>query len=291
MRRENRRNTEGEPDFKRAIYISGSVLAITIIAFIITFWVYGNKTRQKLSLARIDTSMEEGYRGNTEATSSQMGKTVTEMSNKISNQMENIISNEISNNILNNVTNNESNITKYAVNTSNIEGSKTNTNQNTSSVLTGSNTKPTNTTTKKEETKPADPKFKKPVEGEVIREFAQEKLVYSNTLEEWITHNGIDIKANKTTVVKASEAGTVKSIKNDPRYGLTVTIEHVNGFTSIYSNLLTAEFVVEGEKIKQGQTIGTVGNTATFEISDDAHLHFEITKDGNHIDPELYIKK
>ncbi len=83
----------------------------------------------------------------------------------------------------------------------------------------------------------------------------------------------------------------VKSIKNDPRYGLTVVIEHTNGFESVYSNLLTAEFVVEGEKVKEGQTIGTVGNTATFEISDEAHLHFEIKKAGEYLDPELYIKK
>ena len=42
--------------------------------------------------------------------------------------------------------------------------------------------------------------------------------------------------------------------------------------------------------IKQGQTIGTVGNTATFEIADDPHLHFEILKDGEYVDPNLYIK-
>ena len=48
--------------------------------------------------------------------------------------------------------------------------------------------------------------------------------MYSETLKEWITHLGIDIKAEKATVVKAAEAGTVKSIKNDPRYGLTVII-------------------------------------------------------------------
>ena len=121
-------------------------------------------------------------------------------------------------------------------------------------------------------------------------QYAKDKLVYSSTLGEWITHHGIDIKADKTTVVKASAEGTVKSIKNDPRYGLTVVIEHVNGFTSIYSNLLTAEFVVEGEAVKQDQTIGTVGNTATFEIADEPHLHFEIKKDGESLDPQLYIK-
>ena len=195
------------------------------------------------------------------------------------------MSNELSNEEANNTI-------KYAVNTSETERNRTNENNITSEKTTqnSNNTTSKSNTTEVKEKKIEEPKFKSPVEGEMIREFAKDKLVYSNTLGEWITHNGIDIKAEKTTVVKASEAGTIKSIKNDPRYGLTVVIEHTNGYTTVYSNLLTAEFVVEGEKVKQGQTIGTVGNTATFEIADEAHLHFEITKDGENLDPELYLK-
>ena len=147
--------------------------------------------------------------------------------------------------------------------------------------------------TKKEETKKQevkDPEFAKPVEGEIIKAYGKENLIFSETLNEWTTHLGIDIKAEKTTVVKAAEEGTVKAIKNDPRYGLTVIIEHTNGYKSVYSNLLTAEFVVVGEKVSKGQTIGTVGNTATFEIADESHLHFEILKDDVAIDPSIYIK-
>ena len=129
-----------------------------------------------------------------------------------------------------------------------------------------------------------------PVEGEVIKEFAKDNLIYSETLEEWITHTGIDIKADRTTIVKSVADGTVKSVKNDPRYGLTVTIEHADGYTSVYSSLLTAEFVKEGEKVTQGQTIGTVGNSAVFEVAEDNHLHFELLKDGSNINPEMYLK-
>lgn len=131
--------------------------------------------------------------------------------------------------------------------------------------------------------------FFAPVKGEIIREFAVESLVYSETLQEWITHNGIDIKADKTTVVTSAARGKVKAIKNDPRYGLTVIISHDDGYETIYSNLLTAEFVVEGEEVEQGQTIGTVGSSAAFEISDDYHLHFELIKDNQYIDPTIYM--
>ena len=90
--------------------------------------------------------------------------------------------------------------------------------------------------------------------------------------------------------VKSAEAGIVKTIKNDPRYGTTVIIEHANGFETRYANLLTAEFVNVGEEVTKGQTIGTVGNTGAFEVLDDSHLHFEILKDEEYQDPMLYIE-
>lgn len=132
--------------------------------------------------------------------------------------------------------------------------------------------------------------FQFPIEGEFIREFSMENLIYSETLEEWTTHQGIDIKADRTTVVKSAEEGAVVAIKNDPRYGLTVIIEHENGFKTVYSNLLTTEFVTEDEKVEKGQSIGTVGNSAVFEIADEPHLHFEMIKDGEYVDPTLYLK-
>ena len=123
-----------------------------------------------------------------------------------------------------------------------------------------------------------------------MREYANENLIFSETLQEWVTHDGIDIKAPKTTVVQASEEGTIKSIKNDPRYGLTIVIEHKDGFETVYANLLSSEFVTEGEKVTQGQSIGTVGNTGVFESADEPHLHFEILKDNIKVDPSIYLK-
>ena len=131
--------------------------------------------------------------------------------------------------------------------------------------------------------------FVKPTDGEIICEFAKDNLVYSETLKEWITHPAIDIKADKTSVIKSSADGIVKSIVNDPRYGLTVVISHDEGYETVYSNLLTAEFVVEGEEVTQGQTIGTAGNTAAFESNMECHLHFELLKNGEYLDPTIYL--
>lgn len=142
--------------------------------------------------------------------------------------------------------------------------------------------------TEKEETKKEEIKFSAPVKGKILRDFARDSLVYSDTLQEWVTHNGVDIKADKTAVVTAAAKGKVYAIKNDPRYGLTVIINHDDGYQTIYANLLTAEYIVEGEEVEAGQTIGTVGKTATFEFSDDYHLHFELLKDNNYLNPTTY---
>lgn len=178
----------------------------------------------------------------------------------------------VENKVINtNVDNNNSN----DENANNQTGNETNQNNN----------KPTNA----EETKPVE-QFIKPVEGEHLTSYSMDSLVYSNTLQEWITHRGIDIKAEKTTVVKASAGGTIKSIKNDPRYGLSIIIEHSDGFETVYSSLLSTEFVKEGDKVEQGQSIGTVGNSAVFETAEGSHLHFEILKNGEYINPDIYVK-
>ena len=188
-----------------------------------------------------------------------------------------------------NTTNNTSSNTTTSNNVVNSANILTNTAIKANTTNTDKSNATANKTEKKEEPK-RELSFAKPVDGEIVKEFAKDNLVYSNTLEEWVTHLGIDIKSEKTTVVKSAEAGKVKSIKNDPRYGLTVVIEHDDGYQTVYSNLLTAEFVVEGEKVEKGQTIGTVGNTASFESGDEAHLHFEILKDSIQVDPSIYIK-
>ena len=282
MRRQMRRNYADERESKKMLYIAGGVLLLAIVAFVVTFIIYSNVITEESQ--QPETSITDLATTNTIASqaSSSIGKTVNEVEQSETEQS-NVVADA---NTKNEGTLNENLSNKVAVNTSAQENKqKANTTVNTNTTE-----KTQTTTTQQKEEKKPDPTFTKPVEGEITKEYAKDNLIYSETLEEWVTHYGIDIKADKTTVVKASAGGTIKSIKNDPRYGITVTIEQDNGNQSVYANLLTAEFVKEGEKVEQGQTIGTVGNTATFEIADDPHLHFEIVKDGEYVDPSLYIK-
>lgn len=262
----------------KTLYTSAGIISLIVIIFAIGIFVYGNKNAESSKIADLSssniTSLVEGGGRTSKQASSQIGKSVNEVKEE-SNTL--VVDTE-----------KENNSKKNEV--QQIKEQTTTKTTNSKDVANKTKEKADEEEKTKQETKKADPVFSMPVEGEVIKEYAKDKLVYSDTLKEWVTHAGIDIKSEKTTIVKASEEGTVKSIKNDPRYGLTVVIEHNNGFSTVYSNLLTAEFVTAGESVKKGQTIGTVGNTATFEISDESHLHFEILKDNVQIDPNMYIK-
>lgn len=276
MRRDSRRgkNRENEKNFENKFLISGSIVLVLIATIIICIVLYAKQinsksnsgmTAEKLSsLTKTNTMQGNNIitgETNTESASSSIGKSVEESANSTSNEINN---KSTGNNVASNST--------------------TSNNKKKSSK---SNSKATE---EKGEVVKKEINFIQPVEGEIIKEFAKDNLVYSTTLEEWVTHLGVDIRADKTTVVKAAADGVVRSIKNDPRYGLTVVINHDDQYQTVYSNLLTAEFVVEGESITQGQTIGTVGNTAVFEVSDESHLHFEILKDSVQVDPNIYIK-
>lgn len=260
MRREQRRNSTNSNTF---IYISAGILGLGIIAFIISFIVYSNRLNSN-SAGILDTqflseSQENMIGENTTSASSSMGKTVEESKDELDNESNNEIreqSEKNKTNIVKPVQSNTANEIKTSI-----------------------------------KQKEKEPSFVSPIESsDILREYAKDNLVYSETLKEWITHLGIDIKAERATVVKAAEEGRVKSIKNDPRYGLTIIIEHSKGYQTLYANLLTTEFVSEGEEVRSGQTIGTIGDSAVYEIVDEPHLHFEIIKNNENVNPNEYIK-
>ena len=307
MRREKRKKEGMDTQIIKLASIGVAILTVIVIALLI----YGSKLNKEVKngslsreqLANLVNKTSDDV-GNTERTSTEMGKTVEEAKNAENNQsIENQTGN--TNTSVNETKNNSANTLNNVKGTTTKETKKNTTNKMNTTNIVGNSSKTTTIqeTKKSEDSKNINEKgknevqngtkelsFAKPVDGDIVKEFAKDNLLFSQTLQEWTVHTGVDIKAEKTTVVKASEAGTVKSIKNDPRYGLTIVILHDNGFETVYSNLLTSEFVVEGEKVGKWQSIGTVGNTAAFEVADDSHLHFEILKDSIQVDPSIYLK-
>ena len=266
-------------------YVIISIVAVSIVIISAIGIIIANSSRKANEnkfaeeISSLNKEMSES-----ETASTQIGKSVDE-SKKNEIEFETLEVQEDKKENTNTNTTNKENKKEEKKNTNSTSENKK-TNKSTNTVETNAKTEK-----KEQSSKEKDGKIEleAPVKGQVIREFAKESLVFSNTLQEWITHNGVDIKADKTTVVKSAASGTVTAIKNDPRYGLTVIINHDNGYQTIYSNLLTAEFVVKGEKVEKGQSIGTVGNSASFEVADDYHLHFELLKNNEYLDPTVYI--
>ena len=128
-----------------------------------------------------------------------------------------------------------------------------------------------------------------PLDGEVVAAFSTEQLVYNDVLDDWRTHDGVDIAAPLGSDVLAASSGTVISVEDDPLMGTTVMIDHEDGCRTTYANLQSDPAVTPGDLVSAGQRIGTVGNSAAVEASQEPHLHFSVSKDGSPMDPMEYL--
>ena len=129
-----------------------------------------------------------------------------------------------------------------------------------------------------------------PVEGQVLRTFSGNDLVYDETMGDWRVHCGVDFSANEGTQVHAIANGTVKSVYTDELAGNCITITHANGLVSYYFGLLANTTMKPGMVLSAGDVIGGVGNTMKMESNMTSHVHVAVTKDGKYIDPMSLIK-
>lgn len=128
-----------------------------------------------------------------------------------------------------------------------------------------------------------------PVSGEVLNNYAMDKLTYNATTRDWRVHSGVDLAAEPGTTVKAAKAGTVSDIYEDDYYGVTVAITHDGGYVSYYSNLDHAVLVGTGDTVAAGDAIGSIGTTALMESGEESHLHFSVYCGGQPVDPAGFL--
>ena len=141
----------------------------------------------------------------------------------------------------------------------------------------------------KSENASAELAFTIPVAGPVTVPFSYDGLIYSKTMHDWRTHDGIDIEAPIGTKVKAVAQGSVLSVEQDDLLGTVVAIDHGDGIVSVYANLAAVPTVKAGDAVTMGSVIGSVGDTALGETGEVQHLHFAMMKDGTPVDPYKYI--
>ncbi|MEM6840988.1 MAG: M23 family metallopeptidase [Bacteroidota bacterium] len=99
-------------------------------------------------------------------------------------------------------------------------------------------------------------------------------------------HPGVDFSAPQGTPVYATGGGKVKEVRSSfTGYGKQVIIDHGYGYLTRYAHLQDFNVKV-GQTVERGQSIGTVGNTGT---STAPHLHYEVFKDGERVNPIYYF--
>jgi len=127
--------------------------------------------------------------------------------------------------------------------------------------------------------------FIMPVEGIISGVYGSQRIL--NGKPRW-PHYGIDIAAKQGTTIKSSGSGVVTMAEDDLYYtGGTIIMDHGHGISTIYSHLETV-MVSIGDKINQGDTIGTVGSTGR---STGPHLDFRVNWFQVRLDPMSVLKK
>lgn len=98
-------------------------------------------------------------------------------------------------------------------------------------------------------------------------------------------HQGIDFAAKTGNPVFATGSGVVEFAGDKSQLGNTIIINHGNGYITSYSHLKDIR-IRKGNQVRKGDIIGTIGNTGN---ASGPHLHYTITKDGVHQDPESFF--
>ena len=121
-----------------------------------------------------------------------------------------------------------------------------------------------------------------PVRGAVNSEYGMRLSPWTKTSE---FHGGMDIAAQRGTVVQAPATGTVTFTGTNAEYGLTVIVDHGRDIKSLYGHLSRVS-VRQGQSVQRGTELGVTGNTGR---SSGPHLHYEILVKGQAVNPRAYL--
>lgn len=122
----------------------------------------------------------------------------------------------------------------------------------------------------------------------VIKDYSDTKLQFNETLNKWEAHFSVDLAGEDTAVLSVLD-GTVSSVDYKYMSGYVVTIDHADGFSSVYASLDENVDVKVGDKVAKGQKIGSMSTSAVGEATYGTHLDFTLKQNGVEVDPNNYI--
>ena len=132
--------------------------------------------------------------------------------------------------------------------------------------------------------------FIMPVEnGEIAKEYTMDTVVFNQTLGVYSVHLAVDIVGAEGAKVYSAYAGTIESIETSYLLGTVITINHGDGLKTTYSSLEVNEDLSVGMVLDKGDELGVISTANRQEYKDGAHLHFEVVKNGEKVNPMDYI--
>jgi hypothetical protein len=140
---------------------------------------------------------------------------------------------------------------------------------------------------------PLDSRFVEPVTGARVSQgfgpttFALEPSAVVDGVRYAHFHDGLDLAAPLGTPVRAAAAGVVAAAGRQSDGAVVVRIRHADGSQTSYGHLQPDTAVQEGDRVRAGEAIGAIGLTGN---TTGPHLHFELTLDGQALDPAAWIE-
>jgi len=134
------------------------------------------------------------------------------------------------------------------------------------------------------ETETEEISFSLPLGTSMAKDYSMGIPVFSATMNDYRTHNGVDFTAEKGTGVTAVAKGRVIEVSSDALWGNSVYIDHGQGIVSKISGLADEGLIAEGADVYGDTVIGVVGDIPV-ESSDECHIHLEMRVDGKIADP------
>ncbi len=137
--------------------------------------------------------------------------------------------------------------------------------------------------------KPVDGKasmqYMLPAGTDIVKDFSMGVPVFSDTMSDWRTHNGVDFGADEGDSVIAAADATVTAVYEDTSWGGVVELDFGNGATAKYCGLRFDSITLAvGDTVRQGDAVGVLGKIPV-EAKEGCHLHYEMRVNGTIADP------
>ncbi|MBQ6066960.1 MAG: M23 family metallopeptidase [Clostridia bacterium] len=126
--------------------------------------------------------------------------------------------------------------------------------------------------------------FSTPLSLSIGRDYSRGVPVFSPTMKDYRTHNGVDFLGMAGDTVRPIARGEVLSVTHDPLWGYSVTVDHGGGVVSKISGLSDKDLPEAGAYVHENAVIGRVGEIPV-EAEEAAHIHLEVRVNGKLTDP------